>query len=63
MLRGEPGSSLKGGEVPMRNENGWGSSKIQDLEDDGDEGLEADFNTLTCWWICVDVPNIKVGNV
>lgn len=43
MLRGEPGGSLKGGEVPMRTGTGRGSTDIQDRDDDGDEGFEADI--------------------
>lgn len=32
------------------NENvGEGSSEIQDPDDDGDEGFEADLDVLTCW--------------
>lgn len=48
MLRGEPGGSLKGAEVPMRTRTG-GGSEIQDPDDEGDEGLEVDFSVLTCW--------------
>lgn len=53
MLRGEPGGSLKGGVVPMRTRPG-GSLKIQDPDDDCDEGFEADFSVLT-----QDVQNVK----
>lgn len=54
MLRGEPGGSLKGAEVPMRTrttgrggggEGGGQSVSIRDLEGDGDDGLE-DFSAL-----------------
>lgn len=48
MLRGEPGGSLKGAEVPMRTRAGrWGvgggggrGSDIQDPDDDDDAGVE-----------------------
>lgn len=51
MLRGELGGSLKGAEVPMRTRRG--GSEIQDPDDEGDEGLEADFSVLTCWSACL----------
>lgn len=51
MLRGEPGGSLKGSEVPMRKRTG-GSSESRDPDDDGDEGFE-DFSVLMGWQTCL----------
>lgn len=41
-------------------------TEIQDRDDDGDEGFEADFNVLKCSWagsVCVGGQNVKVSNI